>query len=76
MSSQNAVNQRVAEKIIQLKAEIKQLNAEASLVRQPVSVSSHHLIQFILEQQINDPLISGPARARNPYKIKSGCNII
>ena len=69
-------NQRVAEVVGRLKSEIKQLQAEVNVPRQAISVSSHQLVQFILEQQQFDPLVSGPARARNPYKIKSSCSII
>ena len=75
MSNQRQ-DQRVMDKIYQLKTELKQLQAEVNVVRQPVSVSSHQLIRFVIDNQQFDPLVSGPARARNPYKVKSNCSCL
>lgn len=63
----NVQNQRVL---------VEQLRREATMERIPVSEASNLIIQFILDNEVDDCILNGFSNQKiNPFREKSSCEI-
>ena len=56
---------------------VKQLKADSKMPRKKLSETLKDLVEFIVGGQVGDPLVTGfSSQKENPYKDKSGCDLI
>lgn len=63
--------------VSQQKKMVKQLRAEASIQRRPVSECVKDMIAFMEQNRGKDVLVTGfPSKKDNPFQEKGGCVVI
>ncbi len=73
----NTEMEKLAAKIEAQKEINKLLKVDAVRHRKKLSETCAHLKEYIVANQSNDPLVTGfSSTVQNPYKDKSGCDLI